>query len=1330
MFCVLLGAQEVQPIVRIAKVRKRGDLCYNNMANLSPTPNVTGKPPYRIFAKVVFLALAYFVAGRLGLAIPYVDSHITLIWLPTGIALAALLRWGNICWPGILLGAFATNFSIDSSPLLDSSIALGNTLAAILAAWLLRRLRFQGTLHRAYDILLLVTSAVAGMMVSASIGVGSLVIFNVLPVETIGTAWVSWWAGDFTGVLLAAPMLLNISRAALKELWALRVELSGWFITAFVVYGGLFLLKSDELRYLHQLAFIGLPPIVWAAMRFGVVGSSLAVLLSVFITVAGTSHRLGPLYSGEPQQGMFQLWAFFFTLVLVQLMVAGLQSGRKRAEEALRLEIEFTKEMINSLPGIFYLFDSSGRFLVWNKNLESVLRCGSEEMARSNPLDFFEGSDRILIKESIDKTFETGETTTEAALVAKNGARIPYLFTGRAIHRNGERLLVGMGIDVTERQRILNETEAHLKRNQTLMKTVLDGIYVLDTHGNIVEVNDIFCNMLGYTQKEASQLNIADWNSQLSKEELLERLKNLVGTNARFETVHRRKDGALIDVEVSATGVQTDGQAYFFCSSRDITERKQAEQKAEVLMRRHEALMKSALEGIHIMDMQGNIVEANDTFCAMLGYTREEVIKLNVADWDTQWSREELMERFKQLILLNSALFETKHRRKDGIVIDVEVSTTGAEIGGRNYLYASSRDISMRKRVEQELRDSERKLRMLMDSAADAVFVADPETKRWLYVNDRFSSLLGYSRKELLGGSIFDLVAPDYRDVYRDRFQAIAQSGVVSNREFRLTRKGGDSVLLEMNAVTLPDGTVYGSCRDITERKKIEEGQRIAAATFETQEAILITDPQGNILRVNKAFNEVTGYDSAEVIGKSPRIFQSGRHDSAFYKDMWSALLNTGKWSGEVWDKRKNGEIYPKAMTITAVYDDKHQSTHYVAVFRDITRSKQSEQEIHRLAFYDSLTMLPNRRLLLDRLQQAVAVSARNGRHGALMYLDLDHFKTINDTQGHKMGDLLLIEVARRLQTCVREGDSVARLGGDEFVVVLEDLSGVADDAASQTEFVAEKIRGELGQPYLLKEYECQITASIGISLFRGHLESAENLLQHADVAMYQAKTAGRNIIRFFDPHMQTLLEMRADMEADLRHALEKQQFRLFYQIQVDVLRRPLGAEVLLRWDHPERGMVTPGEFIALAEEIGLIVPIGLWVLRKACMQLEAWRHNALTRDLTLAVNVSAKQFRHADFVDQVRRVLLESGAKPSHLKLELTETHRAGKCRRHHQQDARTETARSVLLDGRLWHWLLVAAISQAIAARPDQDRSILCARNNHQSERRRDRANHYRDD
>ncbi|OFZ66209.1 MAG: diguanylate cyclase [Betaproteobacteria bacterium RBG_16_56_24] len=532
------------------------------------------------------------------------------------------------------------------------------------------------------------------------------------------------------------------------------------------------------------------------------------------------------------------------------------------------------------------------------------------------------------------------------------------------------------------------------------------------------------------------------------------------------------------------------------------------------------------------------------------------------------------------------------------------------------------------------------------------------QSGRIIEVNDAYCRITGYARDEITGAHASKFEAIEQTpEAIAAHIQRIVERGY-DRFETKHRHHDGHLVDIEVTASFIAEtNCLVAFLHDVTERKRTEETLRVAAATFEAQDAIMIADTKGNILRVNHAFEALSGYSAEELIGKNPRTMQSGRHDKAFYQAMWSELLDTGKWSGEIWDRRKNGEIYPKHMTITAIYDGNYQVTHYVAVSSDISQRKQAEENIHRLAFFDPLTQLPNRRLLMDRLQQAMAVSTRSGRQGALLFLDLDHFKKINDTQGHDMGDLLLIEVARRLQACVREGDSVARPGGDEFVVLLEGLSSDANEAASQTELIAEKIRNELGQPYVLKNYECRTTPSIGISLFRGHLENVENLFKHADIAMYQAKTAGRNTIRFFDPQMQKVLDKRAGMEADLRHALEKRQFRLHYQVQVGSRGKATGAEVLLRWEHPESGFVFPDQFIPLAEETGLIVPIGLWVLQTACARLNAWQHDTLTRDLTLAVNVSAKQFHQADFVAQVQRVLLESGAKPSRLKLELTES-------------------------------------------------------------------------
>ena len=371
---------------------------------------------------------------------------------------------------------------------------------------------------------------------------------------------------------------------------------------------------------------------------------------------------------------------------------------------------------------------------------------------------------------------------------------------------------------------------------------------------------------------------------------------------------------------------------------------------------------------------------------------------------------------------------------------------------------------------------------------------------------------------------------------------------------------------------------------------------------------------------------------------------------------MWESIARSGCWQGEIWDRRKNGEEYQKWLTISAVKDDEGSVTHYVGAQYDITERKKAEEKINELAFFDQLTGLPNRTLLMDRLRQAMTNSRRNGGYCALLLIDLDHFKTLNDTLGHDMGDTLLQQVAQRLTDCVRAGDTAARVGGDEFVVILTDLSQVETSAATQTELIGEKIIAALNRPYLLKDATYRSTPSIGASLFNGDRIEIEVLLKQADLAMYRAKDEGRNTLRFFDSEMEMVVMARAALEKDLREAIQENQFVLHYQAQI-ANGQLTGAEVLVRWAHPQRGLVSPAEFIALAEESGLILPLGAWVLETACRQLASWAALPEMEALTIAVNVSAHQFRQKEFVDQVFGILKATGADPRRLKLELTES-------------------------------------------------------------------------
>ena len=441
-------------------------------------------------------------------------------------------------------------------------------------------------------------------------------------------------------------------------------------------------------------------------------------------------------------------------------------------------------------------------------------------------------------------------------------------------------------------------------------------------------------------------------------------------------------------------------------------------------------------------------------------------------------------------------------------------------------------------------------------------------------------------------------------------------------------------------------------------RRSADEALRIAAIAFESQDAMIVTDIDGNILRANRAFSEETGYAQEELIGKNTRLMRSGRHSPAFFQAMWDQIKATGQWQGEIWDKRKNGEIYPNWLSISSVRDPHGAITHYVGCFSDISERKEAAAAISRLAYFDSLTELPNRRLLVERLKQALSARARHGGYGAVLFLDVDNFKTVNDTLGHEQGDRLLQEIAKRLRASVHERGTLARFGGDEYVLLLEDLDGPRERAAVLAKAAADVLQAAMVAPFAQVAGAPTCSASIGIVLWGSEpgVPDAYELLKRSDMAMYEAKRAGRNAVRFFDPIMQTTIESRVRLEARLRSAIGLGQLRLYLQPQVDGQGTILGAEALLRWLDPERGLIGPGEFIAIAEESGLIVGIGSWVLESACALLRAWARQETTRSFRMSVNISPRQIQEENFVAQLADIISRTGADPRQLQLEITE--------------------------------------------------------------------------
>ncbi len=574
-------------------------------------------------------------------------------------------------------------------------------------------------------------------------------------------------------------------------------------------------------------------------------------------------------------------------------------------------------------------------------------------------------------------------------------------------------------------------------------------------------------------------------------------------------------------------------------------------------------------------------------------------------------------------------------------------------------LQGALQDISAQKQAHQETVRLAMRLTTTLASITEAFVTLDRQCC-FTYLNQESEQLLRHTTRELLGKEVWQVLVNDVGQRLRQQLQkSIATNHRVEFEEFY----PGLGKWLEVRAYPFAEGlAVY--FRDVTTRRKSQEQLMLLETCISRLNDIVLiaealpTDKQAPyIVFVNQAFEHHTGYSRREVLGQTPRKLLGPETLPGELQRMSAALKQKRQTRGELIVYRKDGSCFWLELEIMLVQAPPGELKHWVAVGRDITQRKEAADAIHQLAFYDPLTSLPNRLLLLNRLEHVLAQNILTRRHGALMFIDVDKLKVINDTLGHHKGDLLLQQVAVRLSSCVDASDTVARLGGDEFVVMLEDLGNDADIAATKARGLAEKVLAQLREPFDLAGYQHYTTSSIGVTSLNGLQDSVSEVLKQADLAMYQAKTTGRNALCFFDPVMQAAVNASAALSSDLHVGLREHQFLLHYQPQVDRQGRVIGVEALLRWQHPARGLVAPADFIPMAEETGLILPLGQWALATACKQLAAWAQCPQTAGLSIAVNVSVRQFRHPDFVDGVMAEIKRTGIQPQRLKLELTES-------------------------------------------------------------------------
>ena len=568
-----------------------------------------------------------------------------------------------------------------------------------------------------------------------------------------------------------------------------------------------------------------------------------------------------------------------------------------------------------------------------------------------------------------------------------------------------------------------------------------------------------------------------------------------------------------------------------------------------------------------------------------------------------------------------------------------------------------ARERRARRRAEEALRQSETRLNMALQASRMGVWDWDLHTDEVL-LTPECHVIFGENQLDGTGASFFRALHPDDREAVKAATERALASRDSYDAEYRIIRADGQVRWLHdqgrggYDAAGLPV-KLTGTVQDITARKAAEAELRLAAKVFEsTAEGVLVTDADARILTVNRAFSQITAWPREEVVGQTPALLKSGRHDAFFYETMWASLTQTGQWRGEIWNRRKTGETYPELLTLSSVRNEAGCVTNYVGVFTDLSATRAFQENLEFLAHHDALTGLPNRILLHARLEHSLQQANRNGSRLALLYVDLDRFKKVNDTLGHPVGDELVLAVVRQMNARIRQGDTLARMGGDEFILLLENI-GDPGEAAS----VAQQLLDSIALPIQVDDNELFITASIGISMYPEDGRDADALVSNADVAMYQAKDRGRNTCCFFEQNMTDGALERLKLESALRVALARGQFQVYYQPQVELPSgRLLGAEALLRWNHPQKGMVSPVEFIPLAEELGLIGDIGAWVLEDVCRQLRAWDAEGFILP-RVAVNLSARQFEADNLLERVSQTLARSGLDARRIELEVTES-------------------------------------------------------------------------
>lgn len=940
-----------------------------------------------------------------------------------------------------------------------------------------------------------------------------------------------------------------------------------------------------------------------------------------------------------------------------------------RHTEARLRDVEqktFYQSLVEQISDAIFVIDADdGRILDANTQAARNLRMDMSELLELRVIDFSITipSLDLWLDKHIPLLREKGELLIKTAHKRKDGTTYPTEVKARLVSFGMKEYVVAVARDLTEREeanKLLKESE---QRFQALFENAPLAYQSLDMEGNIQVVNKAWLQMLKCSRDEVLGKPFRDFLTPHSTSLLQEEFPRFIDKGAvdgpLFELPRQGEQNALVRVTGQLGVEPVTGELRTHCMLIDVTENETTAatlRKSENRFRRF--FMESPVAMAYV-DPAGDLISLNDQFTAVFGYTPDDLP--NMAAWfkvaykateqrtyaeDHWWKAVDETDQNGGLITpYEHAITCKRHRLKT-------VRFSGMRM--ENGFLVILEDITEQKKATKALKDSAETYFGVISTALDGFWMADMHGKL-IDVNESYVRMSGFTREELLGMHIQDLDAIEAPNETRLRIERIiSQGGERFLSQHR--RKEGTVFDVEVNCTYWEGsgGRFFVFLRDVTQRKLDEDKLRQAAAVFgNTNEGVMITDPTGVIQMVNGAFCHLTGYTENEVLNKPASMLNSGRHDYLFYQTMWDAILETGSWQGEIWNRRKDGTTYPELLSISAVSDDEGVLSHYVGVFADISRLKESEDKLAYLAHHDMLTDLPNRLMLQARLEGSLSTAKRQQSQLALLLLDLDRFKDVNDSFGHAAGDELLIQVAKILQQTVREADSVCRMGGDEFAILLDGIHR-PEDAGK----VAYSIITALSKTWTLSNgCNVAIGASIGISIYPTQSEDAEALLQHADAALYRAKAEGRGRFQYFTEELTRDARNRLDLEARLVSAIANDELVVYYQPQINIQTGAIiGAEALVRWLDPERGLIPPIDFIPLAEQTGLIKEIGAYVLKESCVQAQSWIEQGFN-PISMAVNLSAVQLRHSDIKRDIEEVLNVTGLPPAYLELEITES-------------------------------------------------------------------------